>query len=144
MGRAAAEAEPVVLADAPTAETRAPHFVDWVLGVLPPQRRGQAGVVRATVVLDPQSGAALAVVGSAAKTGTSSGFADTFPLAGTRPVIVAAWAGSFDESGTKGAPAMWSAAPLVRAGSSAVRDPRGAPLTLPAPPEELWRPRVSR
>ena len=32
---------------------------------------------------------------------------------------------------------MWSAAPLVRAGLLAVADLRGAPLTLPPPPEEI-------
>jgi len=71
----------------------------------------------------------------AAKTGTSSGFADTVAVAATREAIVAAWAGAFDGSGTKGALAMWSAAPLVRAALLVVADQRGAPLTLPpAPP----------
>jgi penicillin-binding protein 1C len=73
----------------------------------------------------------------AAKTGTSSGFADTLAIAATREAVVAAWAGSFDGSGTKGALAMWSAAPLVRAGLLAVRDMKGAPLTLPAAPEGI-------
>lgn len=70
----------------------------------------------------------------AAKTGTSSGFADTVAVGVTREAIVAAWAGAFDGSGTKGALAMWSAAPLVRAALLAVADQRGAPLTLPGPP----------
>jgi penicillin-binding protein 1C len=70
----------------------------------------------------------------AAKTGTSSGFADTVAIGATREAIVAAWAGSFDGSGTKGTLAMWSAAPLVRAALLAVADLRGAPLTLPPPP----------
>jgi penicillin-binding protein 1C len=70
----------------------------------------------------------------AAKTGTSSGFADTLAVAATREVVVAAWTGAFDGSGTRGALAMWSAAPLVRAGLLAVRDWKGAPLTLPAEP----------
>jgi penicillin-binding protein 1C len=70
----------------------------------------------------------------AAKTGTSSGFADTLTLAATREAVVAAWAGAFDGSGTQGTLAMWSAAPLARAALLAVRDRRGAPLTLPAPP----------
>jgi len=70
----------------------------------------------------------------AAKTGTSSGFADTLTIAATREVIVAAWAGSFDGSGTRGALAMWSAAPLARAALLAARDLRDAPLTLAAAP----------
>jgi penicillin-binding protein 1C len=47
----------------------------------------------------------------AAKTGTSSGFADTVAVAATNEVVAAAWAGAFDGSGTKGTLAMWSAAP---------------------------------
>ncbi len=70
----------------------------------------------------------------AAKTGTSSGFSDTLAIAATREAIVAAWAGAFDGSGTRGRLAMWSAAPLVRAALLAVRDLHGSPLTLPAPP----------
>jgi penicillin-binding protein 1C len=73
----------------------------------------------------------------AAKTGTSSGFADTLAVAATREAIVAAWAGAFDGSGTRGALAMWSAAPLVRAGLLAVRDRVGHPLTLPPAPEGI-------
>jgi penicillin-binding protein 1C len=70
----------------------------------------------------------------AAKTGTSSGFADTVTIGATREAIAAAWVGAFDGSGTKGRLAMWSAAPLVRAALLAVADRRGAPLTLPPPP----------
>jgi penicillin-binding protein 1C len=73
----------------------------------------------------------------AAKTGTSSGFADTLAIAATREAIVAAWSGAFDGSGTQGALAMWSAAPLVRAGLLAVRDLQGAPLTLPSGSEGI-------
>jgi penicillin-binding protein 1C len=70
----------------------------------------------------------------AAKTGTSSGFADTLAVGATREAVAAAWAGAFDGSGTRGTLAMWSAAPLVRAALLAVADHRGEPLTLPAPP----------
>jgi penicillin-binding protein 1C len=72
-----------------------------------------------------------------AKTGTSSGFADTLAIAATREAIVAAWSGAFDGSGTRGALAMWSAAPIARAGLLAVRDWHGASLTLPAAPDGL-------
>jgi penicillin-binding protein 1C len=76
----------------------------------------------------------------AAKTGTSSGFSDTVTIAATREAIVAAWVGAFDGSGTKGALAMWTAAPLVRAGLLAVADRQGAALTLPpAPPGIVTR-----
>ena len=51
----------------------------------------------------------------AAKTGTSAGYADTVAIAATSEVVVAAWAGAFDGSGTRGQLAMWSAAPLARA-----------------------------
>jgi hypothetical protein len=47
-------------------------------------------------------------------------------------VVVAAWAGDFEGGGTRGSLAMWSAAPLVRAGLLAVSD--GQPLTLPPRP----------
>ena len=70
----------------------------------------------------------------AAKTGTSSGFADTCTIAATREAIVAAWAGAFDGSGTRGHLAMWSAAPLARAALLAAADLHGGPLTLPPPP----------
>jgi penicillin-binding protein 1C len=71
----------------------------------------------------------------AAKTGTSSGFADTYTVAATREVVVAAWAGAFDGSGTRGHLAMWSAAPLARAALLAAADGHGGHLTLPpAPP----------
>jgi penicillin-binding protein 1C len=70
----------------------------------------------------------------AAKTGTSSGFADTIAVAATNEAVAAAWAGAFDGSGSKGSLAMWSAAPLVRAALLAVADLAGHPLTLPAPP----------
>ena len=73
----------------------------------------------------------------AAKTGTSSGFADTVAVGATREAVAAAWAGAFDGSGTKGALAMWSAAPLVRAALLAVADLRGQPLTLPPAPPEI-------
>jgi penicillin-binding protein 1C len=73
----------------------------------------------------------------AAKTGTSSGFADTVAVGVTREAIVAAWVGVFDGTGTRGAVAMWSAAPLVRAGLLAVADLHGAPLTLPPPPSGI-------
>jgi penicillin-binding protein 1C len=80
----------------------------------------------------------------AAKTGTSSGFADTVAVAATREAVVAAWAGAFDGSGTKGRLAMWSAAPLVRAALLAVADLDGAPLTLPPPPEGIVTASVCR
>jgi penicillin-binding protein 1C len=70
----------------------------------------------------------------AAKTGTSSGFADTLAIAATSEAVVAAWAGAFDGSGTRGQLAMWSAAPLARAALLAVADLAGAPLTLPPAP----------
>lgn len=70
----------------------------------------------------------------AAKTGTSSGFADTLTIAATREAIAAAWAGSFDGTGSKGRLAMWSAAPLVRVAMHAVADLAGHPLTLPPAP----------
>jgi penicillin-binding protein 1C len=70
----------------------------------------------------------------AAKTGTSSGFADTVTVAATQEAVVAAWAGSFDGSGSKGRLAMWSAAPIVRAALLAVADVAGHALTLPTPP----------
>jgi penicillin-binding protein 1C len=73
----------------------------------------------------------------AAKTGTSSGFADTIAVAATNEAVAAAWAGSFDGSGSKGALAMWSAAPLVRAALLAVADLAGRPLTLPPPPASI-------
>ena len=73
----------------------------------------------------------------AAKTGTSSGFADTVAVAATREAVAAAWAGSFDGSGSKGALAMWSAAPLVRAALLAVADLVGQPLTLPVAPASI-------
>jgi penicillin-binding protein 1C len=73
----------------------------------------------------------------AAKTGTSSGFADTLAVAATREAVAAAWAGAFDGSGTKGTLAMWSAAPLVRAALLAVRDLDGAAPTLPPPPADI-------
>jgi len=46
----------------------------------------------------------------AAKTGTSSGFADTVAIGATSEAVAAAWAGDFDGSGTRGTLAMWSAA----------------------------------
>ena len=70
----------------------------------------------------------------AAKTGTSSGFADTYTVAATREVVVAAWGGAFDGSGTRGHLAMWSAAPLARAALLAAADRHGGRLTLPPPP----------
>jgi penicillin-binding protein 1C len=73
----------------------------------------------------------------AAKTGTSSGFADTLAVVATREAVVAAWAGAFDGSGTRGTLAMWSAAPLARAALLAVRDQHGRDLTLPAAPDGL-------
>ena len=73
----------------------------------------------------------------AAKTGTSSGFADTVTVGATREAIAAAWVGAFDGTGTKGKLAMWSAAPLVRAALLAVADLRGAPLTLPPAPRAV-------
>jgi penicillin-binding protein 1C len=71
----------------------------------------------------------------AAKTGTSAGFSDTVAVGATREVVVAAWAGDFEGKGTRGTLAMWSAAPLVRAGLLAAAD-RG-PLTLPARPAAI-------
>jgi penicillin-binding protein 1C len=73
----------------------------------------------------------------AAKTGTSSGFADTLAVAATQEAVAAAWAGAFDGSGTKGTLAMWSAAPLVRAALLAVSDVAGRPLTLPQAPATI-------
>jgi penicillin-binding protein 1C len=73
----------------------------------------------------------------AAKTGTSSGFADTLAVGATREAVAAAWVGAFDGSGTKGTLAMWSAAPLVRAALLAVADQRGEPLTLPPAPDRI-------
>jgi penicillin-binding protein 1C len=73
----------------------------------------------------------------AAKTGTSTGFADTVAVAATSEAVVAAWAGSFDGSGTKGTLAMWSAAPLVRAALLAVAERAGHPLTLPPAPPSI-------
>jgi penicillin-binding protein 1C len=75
----------------------------------------------------------------AAKTGTSSGFADTVAVGATREAVAAAWVGAFDGSGTRGTLAMWTAAPLVRAALLAVRDLDGAgrPLTLPGPPDGI-------
>ena len=70
----------------------------------------------------------------AAKTGTSSGFADTVAVGATSEAVAAAWAGDFDGSGTRGTLAMWSAAPLVRAALLAVSDLAGRPLTLPDAP----------
>jgi penicillin-binding protein 1C len=71
---------------------------------------------------------------AAAKTGTSSGFADTVTIGATREAVAAAWVGALDGTGTKGRLAMWSAAPLVRAALLAVADLRGVPLTLPPAP----------
>lgn len=73
----------------------------------------------------------------AAKTGTSSGFADTLAVAATQEAVAAAWAGAFDGSGTKGTLAMWSAAPLVRAALLAVSDLSGQALTLPKAPASI-------
>jgi penicillin-binding protein 1C len=72
---------------------------------------------------------------AAVKTGTSSGYSDTVAIGATREAIVAAWAGAFDGKGTRGSLAMWSAAPLVRAGLLAVAD--GRPLTLPDRPPRI-------
>jgi hypothetical protein len=52
-------------------------------------------------------------------------------------VVVAAWAGAFDGSGTRGHLAMWSAAPLARAALLAAADRHGGRLTLPPPPPGL-------
>jgi len=73
----------------------------------------------------------------AAKTGTSSGFADTVAIGATSEAVAAAWAGDFDGSGTRGTLAMWSAAPLVRAALLAVSDLAGRPLTLPGAPDGI-------
>jgi hypothetical protein len=62
----------------------------------------------------------------------------------TREVVVAVWAGAFDGSGTKGALAMWSAAPIARAALLAVRDTRGRPLSLPEPPAGIAEASVCR
>ena len=78
----------------------------------------------------------------AIKTGTSGGFADTVAVGATREVIVAAWAGSFDGTGTRGSLAMWSAAPLVRAGLLAMASRR--PLTLPPRPDGIVAREVCR
>jgi penicillin-binding protein 1C len=78
----------------------------------------------------------------AIKTGTSGGFADTVAVGATREVIVAAWAGSFDGSGTRGSLAMWSAAPLVRASFLAMASRRQ--LTLPPRPEGIVTAEVCR
>src|SRR6185436_17554436 len=104
------------LADAPTTTARifSPQASYLVMDMLadPQARRASFG---ADLPLDLPFAVA-------AKTGTSSGFADTLTVAATREAVVAAWAGAFDGSGTKGALAMWSAAPIVRAGLLAVRD----------------------
>lgn len=68
----------------------------------------------------------------AAKTGTARGFADTWAVAATREVIVAAWAGTFDGTPTQGLVGMDAAAPLVRDAMLAVAG--GRRLTLPARP----------
>jgi penicillin-binding protein 1C len=78
----------------------------------------------------------------AIKTGTSGGFADTVAVGATREVIVAAWAGSFDGSGTRGSLAMWSAAPLVRAGLLAMANRRQ--LALPPRPDDIVAAEVCR
>lgn len=78
----------------------------------------------------------------AIKTGTSGGFADAVAVGATREVIVAAWAGSFDGTGTRGSLAMWSAAPLVRAGLLAMASRR--PLTLPPRPDGIVTREVCR
>jgi penicillin-binding protein 1C len=78
----------------------------------------------------------------AIKTGTSGGFADTVAVGATREVIVAAWAGNFDGSGTRGSLAMWSAAPLVRAGLLAMAARRS--LTLPPRPDGIVERAVCR
>jgi len=79
---------------------------------------------------------------AAIKTGTSGGFADTVAVGATREVIVAAWAGSFDGSGTRGSLAMWSAAPLVRAGLLAMANRQS--LTLPPRPDGIVTAAVCR
>jgi penicillin-binding protein 1C len=78
----------------------------------------------------------------AINTGTSGGFADTVAVGATREVIVAAWAGNFDGSGTHGSLAMWSAAPLVRAGLLAMAARRR--LTLPSRPDGVVTREVCR
>ena len=78
----------------------------------------------------------------AIKTGTSGGFADTVAVGATREVIVAAWGGNFDGSGTRGSLAMWSAAPLVRAGLLAMASRHS--LTLPPRPEGIVTREVCR
>jgi penicillin-binding protein 1C len=71
----------------------------------------------------------------AVKTGTARGFADTWTVGATREAIVGAWAGTFDGTPTHGIVGMDAAAPLVRDAMLAIAG--GAPLTLPAKPEDV-------
>ncbi len=72
----------------------------------------------------------------AAKTGTSSGFADTLTMVATQQALVGVWVGAFDGSGTRGRLAMTSAAPLARAALLILREELGS-LTLPPAPPSL-------
>lgn len=71
----------------------------------------------------------------AAKTGTARGFADTWAVAATQEILVAAWAGTVDGTPTQGVPAMRAAAPLVR--DALLAYAHGRPLTLPPRPDEI-------
>ncbi|MBP9084656.1 MAG: transglycosylase domain-containing protein, partial [Kofleriaceae bacterium] len=71
----------------------------------------------------------------AAKTGTARGFADTWAVAATREVTVAAWAGSIDGSPMRGVVGMEGAAPIVRDALFAIATRRT--LTLPPRPATI-------
>ncbi len=71
----------------------------------------------------------------AAKTGTARGFADTWAIAATREVTVAAWAGSIDGSPMRGVVGMEGAAPIVRDALVAIATRRT--LTLPPRPAAI-------
>jgi penicillin-binding protein 1C len=71
----------------------------------------------------------------AAKTGTARGFADTWAVAATEQVIVAAWAGTMDGEPMKSVAGMDGAAPLVRDALLAVASQRE--LTLPTRPDGI-------
>jgi membrane carboxypeptidase/penicillin-binding protein PbpC len=68
----------------------------------------------------------------AAKTGTARGFADTWAVAATEQVIVAAWAGTMDGQPMQSVAGMDGAAPLVRDALLAIAATQS--LTLPTRP----------
>jgi penicillin-binding protein 1C len=71
----------------------------------------------------------------AAKTGTARGFQDTWAVAATREVTVAAWAGSMDGKPMTGVVGMEGAAPIVRDALLAIATTRS--LTLPSRPADI-------